>query len=89
MPTTKRRHAITETAEITGALEVAARRWPEDREHPAMLLRRLIATGAEAIEPRVRVDMQERHDLVIELAGTFEGLFPAGYLGELRDEWPA
>jgi hypothetical protein len=51
VPTTKPRHAVTETPEVAEALAAAARRWPEDRGRPGRLLRRLIREGHRGIEP--------------------------------------
>lgn len=44
-PTVRPRHPITETDEITQALEAARRAWPELAEKPTALLRQLILAG--------------------------------------------
>jgi hypothetical protein len=49
VPTTRPRHTITQTDEVTQALADAARRWPEGRERPAKLLLSLLREGRRAI----------------------------------------
>lgn len=88
MPTTKHRYPVTETAEVTAALAAAARRWPEDRERPARLLRRLIAEGHRSIEPEIETGRAERLAALERVSGTFTGLYEPGYLARLRRDWP-
>ena len=69
MPTTKRRYPVTETPEVSEALHAAARRWPEDRDKPARLLRHLIEEGFKSIErigkarPKNGPKLRERHSI--------------------------
>lgn len=49
MPTVRPRHYITETDEITHALESARRAWPELSDKPTALLRQLILVGEQRI----------------------------------------
>lgn len=88
MPTALRRHAITETAAITAALEAAARKWPEDRDRPARLLTRLVDIGFHAIE--IELDEKEiaRREALKRAKGSLTGVYGPGYLEELRAEWP-
>lgn len=88
MPTTRPRHAITETPEVTRALEVARRRWPAHAESPSRLLRELIAAGAEAVEESTDSEIERRLAVATRLAGSRTKWFPDGYLEELRSEWP-
>lgn len=88
MPTTRPRHAITETPEITRALELARRRWPALSDSPSRLLRQLIEAGAETIvEPSEESEIEQRLAAARRLAGSLTGTFPEGYLEELRSEW--
>ncbi|MBS4103617.1 hypothetical protein [Tsukamurella paurometabola] len=87
MPTTRPRHAITETPEVTRALEVARRRWPAHAESPSRLLRELIAAGAEAVDESTDSEIERRLAAVARLAGSLSGVYPDGYLEELRSEW--
>ncbi|MEL4503809.1 hypothetical protein AAEX63_02765 [Luteococcus sp. H138] len=88
MPTTKRRHPVTETAEITAALHAAARRWPADRDKPARLLRHLIEEGFKSIEPEAAARHNRRLSAVDRVSGSYTGLYEPGYLDGLRAEWP-
>lgn len=89
VPTNRPRHSITETDEVAAALEDAARRWPEDRESPGRLLTRLLQAGRAAIRGRDADDRSARLRSVEEQAGALTGVYPAGYLDELRNDWPA
>jgi hypothetical protein len=81
MPTTKRRYAVLETEELKAAMELARDRWPELSD--SQRLSRLASAGAEALggarEARQRA-----------LREGIRGLepYPAGFLRELREEWP-
>ncbi|MET9327541.1 hypothetical protein [Tsukamurella sp. NPDC003166] len=88
MPTTRPRHAITETPEIAHALEVARRRWPTHADSPSRLLRELIAAGADAVDESTESEIERRVAVANRLAGSMTGTFPDGYLEELRSEWP-
>jgi len=89
MPTTNRRHAITETDDIAGALDIAAKSWPELAEKPGALLRRLILLGQNTLmHDRMAVaDARERS--IDATAGALAGVFGPNYLHELREDWPA
>ena len=89
MPTTNRRHAITETDDIASALEIAAKTWPELAEKPGALLRRLILLGQNTLmHDRVAVaDVREKS--FDATAGAFAGVFGSNYLHVIREDWPA
>jgi hypothetical protein len=86
MPTLRKRHSVTETPDVEAALEDAATKWPEHREDRARLLRDLINAGHDSIRPSVDQAVAARREKLIAAAGTFA--YPAGYLSDLRDEWP-
>lgn len=88
MPTTKPRHAVTETPEVSEALLAAARRWPQDRDKPSRLLRHLIDEGFKSIEPGAATRDNGRLDALRRVSGSYTGLYEPGYLDELRAEWP-
>jgi hypothetical protein len=84
MPTTRRRHAITETDEIAKAIAAAERAWPHLADRPAELLRQLILVGGHAL-----VDVDERRARAIaSTRGALTVAFPPGYLDDLRRDWP-
>lgn len=88
VPTTHPRHAITETGEISAALEAARARWPDDRDRPARLLRRLIAEGHRSIAPVHDAARARRLDAIERSAGRYTDLYRPGDRERLRDEWP-
>ena len=82
MPTTRARHILTETDDVSAAIDAAAPLFPDHNR--ADLLRELVRLGAAAI-----ADQQAaRRSLVADRAGRYAGLFPDRYLDSLRDEWP-
>jgi hypothetical protein len=88
MPTARPRHSITETDDLSRALRDAARRWPEDRERPTKLLLDLIHEGHTAITERAALARATRRELIAGTEGALTGTYPAGYLEQLRDDWP-
>ncbi len=88
MPTTRARHAITETPEVAHALAIARRRWPAHADSPSRLLRKLIAAGAESIDEQSDSEIEQRLAALTRIAGRRTEWFPEGYLANLRSEWP-
>jgi hypothetical protein len=89
MPTSHRRHAITETDDIAGALEMAAKTWPDLADKPGALLRRLILLGRNTLA-HDRVTAEDAREQSIDAtAGALAGVFGPNYLHELREDWPA
>jgi hypothetical protein len=89
MPTTRPRITITATDDVASMLDAAAERWPEDRGNRARLLKRLAERGAQA----ARADRAREHDAwaaVVRKAAGAAGpaASPAGYLEDLRGDWP-
>jgi len=82
MPTTRPRHLLTETDDLAAAIDAAASLYPDSSR--ADLLRRLALAGAETLTDKAAV----RRQLVLRLAGGHPGMYPAGYLDDLRSEWP-
>jgi hypothetical protein len=86
MPTTRPRHAITETDTVARALQVARRHWPG--EPATRLLTRLIETGASAVEREDAVGQAE-HERAVAALTDLAGFYPEGYLDDVRDGWDA
>lgn len=84
MPTDRPRHTVTETDELERALDLAARRWPEDSGRRTRLLMRVVREWA-----REQDDETERRRAALRRTrGSMTGVFPEGYLEDLRNEWP-
>ncbi|MCV7382760.1 hypothetical protein [Mycolicibacter longobardus] len=87
MPTEHRRHAITETDDISNALEIARRTWPDLAAKPSALLRQLILVGRNALAHDHSATDRERQQAIDETSGAFTGIFGPDYLKELREDW--
>lgn len=89
MPTTKRRHVVTESDEVAAALHDAAKVWPEDALRPGRLMARLLREGHKAIQNEQQRALSARIQAVDGAAGCMSGVYGPDYLRLLRDEWPA
>jgi hypothetical protein len=89
MPTSRPRHMITETDEVTRVLRDAARRWPTDSERPSKLLLDLVREGHRAIALHGEQTAAARQAAIERAGGALTGTYPTGYLERLRDDWPA
>lgn len=88
MPTDHRRHAITETEEISNALGLARRTWPDLADKPGALLRQLILVGRNTLEHNRTEEERERRQAISDTGGALTGAFGPDYLAELREDWP-
>jgi len=88
MPTAHRRHAITETEEISAALAVARRVWPDLADKPGALLLRLILTGRNSLVHDSAATEQARRQAIHATRGALAGVFGPRYLADLREDWP-
>ncbi len=89
MPTTRRRHLITETEQVAQALDEAAKRWPAESGNRAKLLLRLLEEGRRAVVGQRESSIRERREAVVRTSGALTGDYGDGYLNDLREDWPA
>jgi hypothetical protein len=88
MPTTRPRYVITETDEVARALDDAALEWPEISDSRTKLLLRLIAAGRAVLAEGAQQRADRRAGAIRATAGALDGVYPVGYLEELRKDWP-
>ncbi len=89
MPTTRRRHLITETEQVAQALDEAAKRWPAESGNRAKLLLHLLEEGHLAVVGQRESAIRERREAVARTSGALTGAYGEGYLDELRGDWSA
>jgi hypothetical protein len=89
MPTTRRRHLITETDHVAQALDEAAKRWPAESGNRTKLLLHLLEEGHLAVVGQRESAIRERREAVARTSGALTGAYGEGYLEELREDWPA
>lgn len=79
---------ITETDEVAGALDDAARRWPDDRGSRGRLVLRLIELGHRSLREERGASARRRRDAVARTSGILPDVYGKGYLAGLREDWP-
>lgn len=86
VPTTRPRHMVTETDELTVALDAAAIRWPGLSR--TQLLARLALEGHWAAQQVAQERTDRRRAALRDLNGMFTGQYGPNYLEEIREGWP-
>ncbi|CAN5568601.1 hypothetical protein BH23ACT6_BH23ACT6_07660 [soil metagenome] len=86
MPTTRPRYQVTETPEVAHALDVAAKRWPN--EPRSRLLLRLVSLGSGALEAQRQEAADAHRAAVLASSGTYKTVFEPDYLDRFREDWP-
>ena len=84
VPTTLPRTQITHTPQVRHALRIAAQEWPEAANRPGVLLTRLATKAADELEKNQDAVWEARLARREAVAGKFAGMYPEGYLEELR-----
>jgi hypothetical protein len=87
VPTTRPRHFVTETDELSVALDAAVHRWPGLSR--SQLLVRLALEGHKAAQQAHEERRRRRLAAVRQHSGMLTGAYGPDYLHELRKEWPA
>jgi hypothetical protein len=86
MPTVRRRYQVTETDDVTRALDLAAVAWPG--ESRAKLLLHVIGAGEDALREGSNTIVERRRQAIRSASGIFDGVYGANYLERLREDWP-
>jgi hypothetical protein len=79
---------LTETDQLARALDDAAKRWPEEAGNRPRLLLRLLDEGHRAVVRDRRRTIRDHERAVASTSGALTGMYGAGYLDELRADWP-
>ena len=88
MPTNLERHTITETPDVRGWLDDAARLWPEDALNRTRLVKRLLAAGHREVVSKVDTAVQRRIALIAQASGSMPGVWTPGWYEQYKQEWP-
>lgn len=88
MPTSRPRHMITETDQLSHALIEAAKIWPELSGQRNLLLRKILEVGIESVQAKANQKTNARVTGVQKLAGSMDGVWPANWKKELAEDWP-
>ncbi|MBA2639975.1 MAG: hypothetical protein H0U77_08290 [Nocardioidaceae bacterium] len=86
MPTTRPRHFVTETDDLTRALDAAAARWPGLSR--AQVLVQLALEGHRAAQQANDERHCRRLAALRKHSGMLAGVYGPDYLARLREEWP-
>jgi hypothetical protein len=86
VPTTLKRHYLTEVPALRDALRVARATWPEEKSD-TRLIYHLVAAGAEHLREAPEAATAARLALAQELAGQHPSQLGTDYLNDLRREW--
>jgi hypothetical protein len=79
---------ITENDQLSAALLEAAKIWPELADQRTLLLKKVLEVGIETIEAQAKDATKGRLAKVQKLAGSMDGVWPAGWRKELAEDWP-
>ncbi|UFS59267.1 hypothetical protein [Subtercola endophyticus] len=88
MPTILPRHTLTETAELSHALDDAELRWPEVRGDRSAALRKLVEAGWEVVRYSHHERLTARRAALHAAAGVVSGVYPNDAAQALSAEWP-
>jgi hypothetical protein len=73
---------------VSALITAASARWPDDRDHPARLLMRLLEEGARSLEEEREDAVRKRREAIAATRGALTGCYEPGYLERLREDWP-
>jgi hypothetical protein len=88
VPTSRRRHVITETDQVAAALDDAARRWPQEHGNRPRLLLRLLEEGHRAVTTQRQEFAGSRRRAIATTSGALTDAYDEDYLDRLREDWP-
>ena len=87
MPANQITHMITETDQLSNALDLASRLWPELKGERAALLRKLISLGIGAMEDESETNLKLRLAALSNVSDSLSGMWP-GFREEQLSQWP-
>lgn len=84
MPTTRRRHQVTETEDIAAAVETGLQEWPDLSRSD--VIRELILKGAESLN-LTAVERALAVELALKELESLNIRYPKDYLEDIRKDW--
>jgi hypothetical protein len=79
---------ITESDDLSLALDRAAALWPELADNRTALLRRILEQGMLVMNTRASERLATRATTIAEIEREFDDLWPEGWLDQMKSEWP-
>lgn len=79
---------ITESDNLSLALDRAAALWPELADNRTALLRQILEQGMLAINTQAGERLATRATTIAEIEREFDALWPEGWLEQIKSEWP-
>jgi hypothetical protein len=79
---------ITESDDLSLALDRAATLWPELADNRTALLRRILEQGMLAMSTQAGERLATRTAAIADIERDFDGLWPEDWLEKMKSEWP-
>lgn len=79
---------ITESDELSRALDYAAKRWPEQNGQRSLLLKKILEEATAELLQQEADKNSERLTHIKRVAGSMSDVWPENWREELANDWP-